>query len=145
MKKRDPSRLYDATSGWFHQKKSDFDSLHVYFRTKKLRGKNRPLLLSECGGFARPIKGHMFNENAKYGYGSADTEDALTAKIEDMWNKMIFPAIPEGLCGVIYTQVSDIEDEINGLYTYDRQICKVDAGRMAALAAKATEMYKTER
>jgi len=142
LKNQDPTRLYDATSGWFWQKKSDFDSEHVYFRTKKLRCGVRPLFLSECGGFARPIKGHMFNENAKYGYGTAETQDGLMDKIEDMWEKMVFPAIPEGLCGVVYTQLSDVEDEINGLYTYDRQVCKVDPQRMRVIAERAHKLYE---
>jgi len=137
LRAADPTRLYDATSGWFRRRLSDFDSEHVYFRNKKLKPGERPMLLSECGGYTRTIPGHLFNENAKYGYGSADTEDALTAKIEKMWDEMVLPAIPDGLCGVIYTQLSDVEDEINGLYTYDRQVCKVDKKKMRLLAEAA--------
>jgi len=144
LKALDPSRLFDATSGWFAQKKSDFDSRHVYFRNKHLRArKKRPLLLSECGGYARPIPGHMFNEQNKYGYGTADTENALTAKIEQMWDEMVFPSLANGLCGVIYTQLSDVEDEINGLYTYDREICKVDAERLCRLSREAQRRLDT--
>ena len=142
LKSSDPTRIYDATSGWFAQKKSDVDSEHVYFRNRKLKCGARPMLLSECGGFARPIPEHMFNENNKYGYGTADTEEALTEKIVDMWRKMIFPAIADGLCGVIYTQLSDVEDEINGLYTYDRSICKVTPARLRELAAHAQHMLE---
>jgi len=116
----DPTRLIDSTSGWFCQTRSDFDSRHVYFRNKLLKRKDFPLLLSECGGYARPIEGHMFNPQAQYGYGAADSEEALTAKIELMWKEMVLPSVSHGLCGVIYTQLSDVEDEINGLYTFDR-------------------------
>ncbi|MBE5766684.1 MAG: glycoside hydrolase family 2 [Clostridiales bacterium] len=140
LKANDPTRFYDSTSGWFWQKKSDVDSVHIYFRNKTLKPGKRPLFLSECGGYARPIPGHMFNPNGKYGYGTADSENALTSKIETMWRDMIFPAIPKGLCGVVYTQLSDIEDEINGLYTYDRAVCKVDVHRMKALADKAQHL-----
>ena len=133
----DSSRLIDATSGWFHQKKSDLDSRHVYFRNKRLKGTDMPLFLSECGGFTRPIEGHMFNPAAQYGYGATDSEEALTAKIEKMWNEMVLPSIKDGLCGLVYTQLSDVEDEINGLYTYDRVLCKVNKERMRALAARA--------
>ena len=114
----------------------------MYFRNKALKGSKRPVLLSECGGYQRPIAGHMFNESNIYGYGATDSEEALTAKIELMWNEMVFPSIPEGLFGVIYTQVSDVEDEINGLYTYDREICKVNPARMRALAERAHRMIK---
>ncbi|MBQ3574716.1 MAG: glycoside hydrolase family 2 [Clostridia bacterium] len=141
LKEADGSRIYDATSGWFAQKKSDVDSQHIYFRTKQLKPGKRPMLLSECGGFGYPVKDHMFNESAKYGYGSAAKDkNEFTSKIEDMWEKMILPAIPKGLCGAIITQLSDVEDEINGMYTYDRQICKVMPERMRALADKAKKM-----
>ena len=119
------------------RKKSDLDSRHVYFRNKLLKGKDMPLFLSECGGFTRPIEGHMFNPQAQYGYGATDSEDALTAKIEQMWNEMVLPSIKYGLCGLVYTQLSDVEDEINGLYTYDRELCKVNKERMRALSARA--------
>ena len=141
LKNADSSRIYDATSGWFAQKKSDVDSEHIYFRTKTLKPGSRPMLLSECGGFGYPVKGHMFNENAKYGYGSAAKDAAdFTAKIENMWEKMILPAIPQGLCGAIITQLSDVEDEINGMYTYDREICKVLPERMRALEDRAEKL-----
>jgi len=144
LRDADPTRVYDSTSGWFTRKKSDFDSIHVYFRNKHLKCGIRPLLLSECGGYARPISGHMFNPRGKYGYGTAETEEALTAKIEHMWNTMVLPAIPDGLCGVIYTQLSDVEDEINGLYTYDRQVCKVTPNRLRALAEKAAQLTEIQ-
>lgn len=140
MKAADPTRLWDATSGWFAQKESDFESLHVYFRNKKLTARRkRPLLLSECGGYARPIPGHLFKEDAHYGYGATSTEAELTAKIELMYQEMVLPAIQKGLCGVIYTQLSDVEEEINGLYTYDRQVCKASAEALQSLAERAEE------
>jgi len=142
LKAADPSRIYDATSGWFAQKRSDVDSEHVYFRNKRLNCGKRPMLLSECGGYARAVPGHMFNENHKYGYGTTDSEAALTGKIEQMWREMVLPAILDGLCGVIYTQLSDVEDEINGLYTYDRAVCKADPVRLRSLAARAQAMLE---
>ena len=135
-KKTDPSRLYDSTSGWFAQKDSDFDSPHVYFRTKKLSPRNRPLLLSECGGFTMDVAGHRFNPDKKYGYGTCENSVALTEKIIDMYQKMVFPAIPDGCCGCIYTQLSDVEEEINGFYTYDRQVCKVEKEELRMLSRK---------
>jgi len=132
LKENDPTRFYDAASGWFIPKETDVDSVHVYFRNKKLKPGSRPMLLSECGGYARPIEGHLFQPDAKYGYGKTDTEQALTDKIIQMYEEMVLPAIPQGLCGVVYTQISDVEDEINGLYTYDRKVCKVDGARLVA-------------
>ncbi len=142
LKALDPMRIIDSTSGWFHQKKSDVDSRHVYFRNKLLKSRNRPLLLSECGGYSRRIDGHIFDSQKTYGYGTTHSEEELTAKIEQMWREMVFPSIAHGLCGVIYTQLSDVEDEINGLYTYDRQVCKVNKDTMRNLAEKAQQMLE---
>ena len=137
LKALDPTRFYDATSGWFHHKKSDVDSLHIYFRNKVLKPQKRPMLLSECGGYTRAIEGHMFASDGSYGYGKTDSEDALTQKIQKMYEIMVLPAIKKGLCGVIYTQVSDVEDEINGLYTFDRAVCKVNKAEMQRLSRRA--------
>ena len=124
LKQLDSTRLYDSTSGWFAQKKSDFDSEHIYFRSKDLKPGIRPLFLSECGGFSLAIEGHRFTEKT-YGYGACKSREELTERIMGMYDKMVLPAIEKGLCGCVYTQLSDVEDEINGLYTYDREICKV--------------------
>jgi len=139
LKAVDPTRLYDATSGWFAQHESDFDSEHIYFRTVKLKPKVRPMLLSECGGYSLFIPGHTFGEK-QYGYGKCRSIDEFTARIVDMYKKMVLPAIPQGLCGSIITQLSDVEDEINGLYTYDRKVLKVKAEQMLSLA---NELYTT--
>lgn len=133
LKARDPSRFYDYTSGWFAQKHSDVESVHIYFRNKKLKALGLPLLLSEFGGFTREVEGHIWNPDKSYGYGKCKDEKALTDKIISTYEKMVLPAIPRGLCGAVYTQLSDIEDEINGFYTYDRAVCKVDKARIRQL------------
>ena len=120
------------------------DSLHVYFRTKRLHPGARPRLLSEGGGYARAIEGHLFQPDAKYGYGKTDTEEQLTAAIALMYAEMVLPAIPGGLCGVVYTQLSDVEEEINGLYTYDREVCKVDGGKLRLILREAAEVLERE-
>ena len=79
-----------------------------------------------------------------YGSGKTETEEQLTAAIGKMYAEMVNPAIPAGLCGVVYTQLSDVEEEINGLVTYDRQIEKADAAAMAALASEIYSCYQGE-
>lgn len=133
-KSTDPSRLIDSTSGWFAQNNSDFDSEHIYFRLKKLSYREQPLLVSECGGYTLPVPGHLYSDKRQYGYGTCENSKELTDKILEMYQKMIFPAIQDGCCGCIYTQLSDVEEEINGLYTYDRQVCKVDKERLRILS-----------
>ena len=136
LKSRDETRFYDYTSGWFEQKHSDLESVHVYFRTKKLCSHGKPLLLSEFGGFTRLIDGHVFNPDKSYGYGKCGSEAELTDRIIATYEEMVISAIDKGLCGCVYTQLSDIEDEINGLYTYDRQICKVDKEKLREFMEK---------
>ena len=137
-KKADPTRPVNAASGWFAQKKSDFDSRHVYFKDRTLRPGKRPLLLSECGGFGMPVEGHLYRKSKKgYSYGTTlHTPEELTVRIEQMYEKMVFPAMAKGLCGVVYTQITDVEEEVNGLATYDREVLKVIPERMRALAQR---------
>ncbi len=130
----DATRIYDTTSGWFAQKKSDLDSEHIYFRVEKLRTKERPMFISECGGYSYLVPGHAFNADKTYGYGACKDMEELTERIVAMYEKMILPAIKEGVCGCVYTQLSDVEDEINGMYTYDRKVCKVNKQTMKKLA-----------
>lgn len=141
-KATDPSRWFDTTSGWFAKKKSDFDSRHVYFRNKKLKGKEKPLFLSECGGFSYQLTEHCYSPEKSYGYGTCHSEEELTDRIIQMYRRMVLPAVAEGLCGCVYTQVSDVEEEINGLYTYDREVCKVDKAAMRRLAEELCSANK---
>ncbi len=133
VKALDNTRLIDSTSGWFAQSKSDFDSEHIYFRLKKLKPKQRPLFLSECGGYKLLIREHFFGAK-EYGYGTCKDSVDLTNRIVEMYEKMVIPAIQDGVCGCIYTQLSDVEGEINGLYTYDRSVCKVEQENMLKVA-----------
>ena len=152
-KKEDPHRLIDTTSGWFAEKKSDFDSRHVYFSDRTLRPGGRPMLLSECGGFGLSIADLRNDGSAEnlpeakkssgsYSYGTCSDSEALTDRILKMYQNMVLPAIPRGLCGAVYTQLSDVESEINGLYTYDRKICKVIPEKMQELAELLGEALK---
>lgn len=129
----DPTRLIDTASGWFAQNLSDVDSVHVYFRSKELSPSGgRPMLLSECGGFI--LDTGRKHRGLSWGYGRCSSPEKLTSRIEKMYSKMVIPAIEKGLCGCIYTQFTDVENEINGLYTYDRTGCKVIAERLVSLS-----------
>ena len=132
----DGTRIYDATSGWFAQKKSDLDSEHIYFRVEELHAKERPMFLSECGGYSYLVEGHAFNPDKTYGYGACKDSEELTDRIVAMYEGMVLPGIKGGVCGCVYTQLSDVEDEINGMYTYDREVCKVNKEKMQRLAER---------
>ncbi|MBR6308268.1 MAG: glycoside hydrolase family 2 [Lachnospiraceae bacterium] len=136
VKAMDSSRIIDSTSGWFWQEYSDVDSLHIYFKDVQVERSDRPIILSEFGGYSYKIPEHSFNLKKNYGYGKATSHEELTDMIEKLYEEQILPAIDKGLCGSIYTQATDVEDETNGFYTYDRKVCKVDADRMRKLADK---------
>ena len=130
----DDTRFVDSTSGWFRQKKSDVDSYHVYFRKVKLKAGKRPLVLSEFGGKTYKAEGHVFNPDKSYGYGGCDSLEALNEALVKLYMEEIVPHAQKGLCAAIYTQVSDVEDEINGLLTYDRKVEKADPEKLLPIA-----------
>ena len=131
----DPTRIWDTTSGWFFGKESDVQSEHVYFRRLNLKSDGcRPLVLSEFGGYTCKCEGHMFNTEKSYGYKTMSSPAALTESLDKLYRDEVLPMIDRGLCVTIYTQITDVEDEINGLYTYDRQVCKVDTSAMRVIA-----------
>lgn len=131
----DSTRLIDATSGWFTNN-NPLTSKHIYFRKVKMKYEGKPLYLSEFGGYELSIDGHRFNPDKIFGYKHFHTKDELQAGISFLYNNEIIPLLKEGLCATIYTQVSDVEDETNGLLTYDRKICKVNKEEMLKIASK---------
>ena len=137
MKVLDNSRFIDSTSGWFRQKKSDVESLHIYFGSwNKLKAGKKPLVLSEFGGYCYGVQGHLFNPEKAYGYKACKSLDDLNRDLQALYEEKIIPAAEKGLCAAIYTQVSDVEDEINGLLTYDRKVCKANAEMLGAISKK---------
>ena len=135
FRKLDDTRFIDATSGWFRQKKTDVDSRHVYFRKVNLKAGDKPLVLSEFGGKTYKADSHIFNPEKTYGYGACETLEALNEALVKLYMEEVVPNAKKGLCGAIYTQVSDVEDEINGLVTYDRKVEKIDPEKMLPVAA----------
>ncbi len=139
----DPTRIWDTTSGWFWESKSDVQSEHIYFKKIEIKPwGDRPVVLSEFGGYACRVQGHIFNPDNNYGYSTYPTPDAWQKATEALYREQILPAIREsGLCAAVLTQISDVEDETNGLVTYDRQVEKADAAAMAALASEIYACY----
>ena len=132
----DDTRFIDSTSGWFRQKKTDVDSRHVYFKPIKLKESDKPLVLSEFGGYSYKPEGHVFNTESTYGYGKFEKAEDFSAAVAELYEKQVIPAKEKGLCATVYTQVSDIEDETNGILTYDRKVCKLAPEIMLPIAEK---------
>ena len=145
FKAYDPTRIFDTASGWFRVPRSDVQSEHIYFRRVDLKCNKLPLVLSEFGGYSCKIEGHSFNLDKNYGYSTHPTAKAFEDALEKLYFDEIIPSIQNGgLCATVLTQVSDVEDETNGLVTYDRQVCKVETDRMQAMAKKLNEAFDSQ-
>ena len=129
LKNIDETRLFDHASGWHDQGVSDVKSLHVYFTKVKMPKdkaiKNRAVILSECGGYNLAIEDHRYSDT-NFGYKYMDTRQDLMNAYQKFVERDIIPNISKGLSAFIYTQLSDVEDELNGFVTYDREVVKVD-------------------
>lgn len=135
LKALDDSRFVCSCSGWFRGGESDVFSRHIYFgQWHHLKRTDKPLVLTEFGGICLAVDGHLYNPDKSYGYQSSKDSEDYRKKLLTLYRKHILPAIPKGLCAAIYTQVSDVEEEINGLLTYDRQVTKPDAEEMRCLS-----------
>ena len=131
----DDTRFVDAASGWFRQGGDLLDSRHVYFRKVQLQGdEKKPLILSEFGGKTLKVGGHSFNPDKSYGYGSCHSLEELNEAFRQLYLQEVLPCVERGLCAAIYTQLSDVEDEVNGLVTYDRKIEKMQPELLRPLA-----------
>ena len=123
IRKHDPSRLVDHAGGWYDQGGGDLRSVHNYFRKLNVERDSRPFVLSEYGGYSCKIEGHAACEDT-YGYHTCRPED-FPCEFRRIMEE-ISSLRERGLAAAVYTQLSDIEEETNGLYTYDRKICKPD-------------------
>ena len=135
----DNTRLIDEASGWYDQGGGDVDSRHNYFYPLRIRPGGRTVALSEYGGIAWPMPGHE-PPGKTYGYGTAKDKADLTKRYKMLQWKTILPQLGRGLSALVYTQLTDVEDEVNGLFTYDRAALKPEAAAVrscnAALAAE---------
>ena len=145
FKNLDGSRVWDTTSGWFKETKSDVESDHIYFRPLSFKNSgttSRPLVLSEFGGYSLKISANSANPNNTYGYKFFDKSEDFSAAIEKLYLDEVVRAIGStNLCATILTQVSDVEDETNGLFTYDRQVLKVDKDMMLRIATEVNDAF----
>ena len=120
----DDTRLIDSASGWFDRRQGDFKSEHNYFAKQFVTPSDRAFVISEYGGYTCQVKGHTCSGKT-YGYKICSSQEEFQAAYHKLMSEEIDPLKEQGLCGAVYTQLSDIEDEINGLITYDREVCKL--------------------
>ncbi len=146
FKKLDPNRIWDTASGWFKTRFTDVQSEHVYFKKADYKIKSdSPAVLSEFGGYSCNIEGHSFNSDKVYGYKICKTREDFTKDLEQLYLNEIILLIDKGLNATVLTQLSDIEDETNGILTYDRKIIKPNVFKMKEISEKLFEAFESNK
>ncbi len=129
IKAYDSSRIVDHASGWHDQKGGELNSMHRYiFPVTLPKMDGRPFALTEFGGLSYIIPEHAYNASKSFGYNvNYKSSEKVTEAYKKLHEEQVIPLVEKGLCATVYTQVSDVEFEINGMFTYDREILKIDA------------------
>lgn len=135
IKKWDPSRPVDHASGWHDQGAGDYNSIHKYILKVRpaRRDGRRAFALTEYGGYSQAVPGHCWDEDKSFGYRMYPDKAVLTEAYYKLHEEQILPLLDKGLCVTIYTQLTDVEQEVNGLFTYDRKVCKLDEATVRAV------------
>ncbi len=142
VKALDPTRTVNQVSGWVDQGGGEVRAFHSYLRPFRLRPRareNRVYALTEYGGYSLRVQGHEWSSAASTqgtsGYRHYETAADLVAGFTSLHADQIAPALVRGLAATVYTQVSDVEDELNGLMTWDREVLKIPADVVRAVLA----------
>ncbi len=134
LKALDPTRFIDSASGWYDCGKSDVESRHIYFKKLSLGKEDRAQLLSEFGGWSYKIPEHSFNLKKTFGYRKYSDRAEFIRDLRKLYLEEVVPLARAGLCGAVYTQLSDVEDETNGMFTFDRQVLKIKPEELSGIA-----------
>ena len=129
LKELDGGRLVDSASGWHDQGCGDFCSRHIYFKKLSLKPDSRIQAITECGGFGLAPKSA---DGRGFSYRRAGSKQELQSMLDDLYWQLA-PLKQQGLRCCIYTQLTDVEEERNGLLTWDRRQLKADADRLREL------------
>ncbi len=134
VKEYDPTRLVDGPSGWADRGSGDIYDLHDYPGPPLLAPVelDRAVVLGEFGGLGLPLEGHLWWNKRNWGYRTYATTDELHESYEELM-KRLSPLVAKGLAAAVYTQTTDVEGEVNGLMTYDREVVKFDAESLTAI------------
>lgn len=139
-KAKDPTRIIDHASGFHDQGCGDLNSFHIYFTQYKFpkysADDDRPIVLSEFGGFSIRAEGHTYNKEKFFGYRKYYSTEKFENAMEKLYRTKVVANIPKGLSATVYTEVSDVEDECNGLLSYDRKVVKISVEKMRKINEK---------
>jgi len=140
----DQDRVIDHASGWHDQSGGDLRSLHVYFRrirpARSWGRDGRAVVVSEYGGYSLRLAGHAFSDR-EFGYRRLPSVSAFTDAFAALHRNEVLPAIAAGLSGIVYTQLADVEDELNGLLTADRTVLKAGADTVRTITRELAARF----
>ena len=105
-----------------------------------LKAGKKPLVLSEFGGYTWKAEGHVTSPEKPYGYKQFESREAFVSALQALYRDEILPYVEKGLCAAVYTQLSDVEDEINGLVSYDRKVDKVKLDEIRPILLRIQEI-----
>ena len=127
IKELDQTRYIDHASGFHDQHGGDFNSLHIYFGNIAFDEDKygRVVVLSEFGGYSYIVDGHCGSDHY-FGYFKYKTKEEYNDAYKKLILEQIVPSVSKGISAIVYTQLSDVEDEVNGFITYDRKVIKID-------------------
>ncbi|MFC1474875.1 glycoside hydrolase family 2 TIM barrel-domain containing protein, partial [bacterium] len=132
VKEYDDTRLVNNASGWHDGGVGDVIDIHTYPGPSSPPSDGaRAMVIGEFGGLGLPVSGHTWQDEKNWGYKSYKDSDALTDAYLELVAKLK-PLIGGGLSAAVYTQTTDVEVEVNGILTYDREVMKMDAEKIAA-------------
>lgn len=139
VKDYDPTRLVNSVSGWVDEGVGDTVDAHVYHPEKQKYPEpepNRAAVVGEFGGFGLVIEDHLWwKEKRNWGYFSFTNQPQFIAAYSNRVNEIIKLHQTNGLQAAVYTQTSDVEGEVNGYMTYDREVLKVKASDLRKIHA----------
>lgn len=126
----DPTRLINPASGGNHFQVGDMLDLHNYPDPEMyLYDAQRATVLGEYGGIGLPLKDHNWEPDRNWGYVQFKTSKEVTDQYVE-YAKQLAEMVKSGFSAAIYTQTTDVEIEVNGLMTYDREVIKLDERRV---------------
>jgi len=140
VRELDPSRLVNKASGWLDtgDAGSDVYDIHTYEETPRAPAhqSQRAIVLGEFGGIGLPVEGHLwFPEKRNWGYQTAKDQADFQARYQRKYDEVIRQARELDLSAAVYTQTTDVEGEVNGLLTYDREVSKLPIETFARIHA----------
>jgi hypothetical protein len=131
VKTYDPGRLVNCASGWHDKNTGDVMDIHAYPGPASPQPEPvRAAVLGEFGGLGLPVKDHTWQKDKNWGYRNMKDKEQLTERYVELLQEVRWLIARPGLSAAVYTQITDVEIEVNGLLTYDRAVLKVDETRL---------------